>query len=596
MTKGPTNGVIHHLHRAAKFLDFAGLTDGELLERYIRERDETAFAGLVQQHGPMVWGVCQRIPGHTADAEDAFQATFLVLVRKAASIAPRSRVGHWLYGVAHNTALKAKAMNSKRRVKESGHRKPESVGADTSDLSGFLDEELRRLPEKYRVPIVCCELEGRTIQEAARHLGWPQGTVAGRLSRGRAMLAKRFTQRCVTLSAGALGVALSAEVPGQLFASTIQAATAGVIPAKVAALTEGVIRAMFLAKLKTISAAVTGVAVLGTLGVFAPAAFSNGLPEPGGSPQKPIIRNVEKDSKKLEWKERLVIPVNRGNQVFSAAWSPKGDLIAVGSSEGAKLFDAATGKELFTSPQREIAFTTAFAPDGKSFASGHTKMAHVWDIATKKIVYSTQNGLGNISHVAFSPQGKQLMVGGCDGVVFYDVESRETKRWVTDQMVRNGFNQLVYAVAFSSDGKRLASADGPANTVTVWNMDKGNEWKTFAHKGMVTDVAYAPDGKSVAASSSDKLLIIWDLESDKTLTKIDWQTGGRHSLAYSPDGTVIAAAGGTNNAVKLFDATSGKELRILEHTGPVKSVSYSSDGMTLVTGGDDAVRVWEAKK
>src|SRR5216683_5726004 len=127
------NRVIWHLRRAALRQDGAGLTDSELLEQYVTRRDEAAFEALVRRHGPMVLGVCRRVLRNQADAEDAFQATFLVLVRRAASIRSRSTLSNWLYGVAHNTALKAKAMNSKRRTKERSRH-----DAQTGSLRGSL--------------------------------------------------------------------------------------------------------------------------------------------------------------------------------------------------------------------------------------------------------------------------------------------------------------------------------------------------------------------------------------------------------------------------------------------------------------------------
>src|SRR5262249_11269762 len=152
------------------------------------------FEALMHRHGPMVFGVCRRILRNETDAEDAFQATFLVFVRQAASIRSRNTVSSWLYSVAHNTALKAKAMNHKRRVKEreSGIVPKEESRAEVwQELQVLLDAELSKLLDKYRVPIVLCDLEGKTINEAARQLGWPQGTLATRLTRGRAQLAKR---------------------------------------------------------------------------------------------------------------------------------------------------------------------------------------------------------------------------------------------------------------------------------------------------------------------------------------------------------------------------------------------------------------------
>jgi RNA polymerase sigma-70 factor (ECF subfamily) len=227
------SSVVQHLRRVAFLQDGGDLTDGQLLECFIARRDETAFEVLVKRHSPMVLGVCRRVLGNPHDAEDAFQATFLVLVRKATSIRPREMVGNWLYGVAYRAACEAKAAGARRRAREmqvNAIPEPEAPGADVwQEIRPILDEELSRLPDKYRVPIVLCDLEGKTHKEAARQLGWPQGTVSGRLARARVMLARRLARRGLALPAGALAVALaqnaaSACVPAPLVASTLKAA------------------------------------------------------------------------------------------------------------------------------------------------------------------------------------------------------------------------------------------------------------------------------------------------------------------------------------------------------------------------------------
>src|SRR5262245_37708928 len=189
----------HRLRKALGHLQSA-LTppegDGPLLARFVACRDEAAFAALVRRHGPLVLGVCRRVLRHAQDAEDAFQATFLVLVRKAASIVPRERGANWIYGVAHQTALKARATAARRKGRErqvTGMPEPAVAEQDHwRDLQPLLDEELSRLPDKYRSVIVLCDLEGKSRKETARQLGCPEGTVAGRLARARAMLAKRL--------------------------------------------------------------------------------------------------------------------------------------------------------------------------------------------------------------------------------------------------------------------------------------------------------------------------------------------------------------------------------------------------------------------
>jgi RNA polymerase sigma factor (sigma-70 family) len=282
MATSQLSEVIQHLRRAVLLRDGAGVTDGQLLADYLDGRDEAALAALVRRHGPMVWGVCRRVLCNYHDAEDAFQATFLVLVRKAASIASRELLANWLYGVAYQTALNARRTGAKRRARErqvAEMREPEAVRQDLwHDLRPLLDQELSRLPDKYRIPVVLCDLEGMTRKEAVRQLDVPEGTVAGRLARARTMLAKRLGRRGVALSGGALAVVLSqnaasACVPTSVVASTIkaaslfaagQAAAAGAISVKVTALTEGVLKTMLLTKLKTATLVLLTVALLGT--------------------------------------------------------------------------------------------------------------------------------------------------------------------------------------------------------------------------------------------------------------------------------------------------------------------------------------------
>ena len=256
-----------------------GVTDGNLLDLYVRQKDEAAFEALVRRHGRMVLGVCRRILGNSHDAEDAFQATFLVLVRKAGSIRPSGMVGNWLYGVAQRTALEARRAIAKRRAKEAQVAPRTETPDDTlAQLRPLLDQELPRLPDKYRVVLVLCDLEGRTRKEAAHQLGLPEGTVASRLGRARITLAKRLTRHGVTLSGGALATALakeaaSASAPPALVFATVRAATAyavgpaaaaAVVSAPVVALTEGVMKIMLLSKLKNLVLLLVVIGVVGT--------------------------------------------------------------------------------------------------------------------------------------------------------------------------------------------------------------------------------------------------------------------------------------------------------------------------------------------
>lgn len=270
-----TATILHHLRQTVLRQGGVGLSDGQLLRSFLYRGDEAAFEALVRRHGPMVRGVCRRILRNLHDADDAFQAAFLVLLRKASTLASREVLGDWLHGVAYRTALKARTAAARRRLKEMQALRREAIvdEPERSEWLPLLDQEISRLPPKYRLPVVLCDLEGRTRKEAAQQLGWPEGTLSGRLSRARAMLAQRLIRRGVTLSAAALAAGLageaSARLPFSLVGSTCKTAmefaspsAAGSVPANVAALTEGVVKAMFVAKMKKITAVVMAALVL----------------------------------------------------------------------------------------------------------------------------------------------------------------------------------------------------------------------------------------------------------------------------------------------------------------------------------------------
>ena len=263
---------IDHLFQAGTL---SGLSDAELLERYLLHRDEAAFEALVRLHGPMVLGLCRRMLRKPQEAEDAFQATFLILVRKAPGIRDRRLLGNWLYGVAYRVATKARIKGLKA---EAGRRPSDEIDevadekshpSDHADWLPILDQELNRLPEKYRAPIVLCHLDGRTHEQSAGELGWPVGTVRSRLARGRDLLRRRLERRGV--SPGVLGLKLGVDsVPGglvetvssSLVSATVAAAGRFMTPGAAAAigagaissiqLAQGVISSMYLTQLKIV--------------------------------------------------------------------------------------------------------------------------------------------------------------------------------------------------------------------------------------------------------------------------------------------------------------------------------------------------------
>jgi RNA polymerase sigma factor (sigma-70 family) len=276
---------IRHLRKVVHPDGEHELTDAELLERFVRSRDEAAFEALIRRHGAMVLGVCRRLLRSEQDVEDAFQATFLTLVRKAGFIRKRDAVASWLYKVTYRVALAAQATANARAKREQtlGDTTPVDPAADPawSDLRAVFDQEINHLPAKYRAPVVLCYLEGKTNHEAARQLGCAKGTLFTRLAWARQHLRRRLARRGVTLSAATLTLlfadeATFAAAPAALVELTVLAARAGTaggatvaggaISVRAAALAEGVLRAMFVTKMKTATAVLLPLALLGFSG------------------------------------------------------------------------------------------------------------------------------------------------------------------------------------------------------------------------------------------------------------------------------------------------------------------------------------------
>jgi RNA polymerase sigma factor (sigma-70 family) len=241
-------------------------TDAALLNRFISGRDERAFAALVDRHGPLVFHVCQRVLGEVHDAEDAFQAAFLVLARKAATVRPREALPAWLHGVARRVALKARCAKTRQfrgagklAVSPADPRPDPLAEISGRELLMIIDEELQRLAEVYRLPVILCCLEGRSLEQAARQLGWTPGSVKGRLERGRARLHERLRRRGLTLSAALAAIevsrgAASAVGLAQLVARPVRGAVAAEgIPPGVAALAGETLKGMTLSRLKVVS-------------------------------------------------------------------------------------------------------------------------------------------------------------------------------------------------------------------------------------------------------------------------------------------------------------------------------------------------------
>lgn len=313
-------------------------SDADLLERFAVERDETAFEALLHRHGPLVWRVCRRVLDEEHAAEDAFQATFLVLVRKAHSVSKKASIRSWLHGVALRVALRARQQENlrQRRERETPIRQPGE--ASWNDVRAILDEEIQRLPEKYRLPVILCYLEGQTNDEAARLLNCPRGTVATRLARARERLRSRLLRRGVTFSTGTLATiitdnAMSAAVPPLLLGQTAKVILMGTVSGSITMLTEGVLHAMFLSKIKAASVFVLMLAAIGGAGIGAYYLRAQvPLSEPEGPLKRPDVADPEKKAAgKPEERFQQLLKARRG--MAEEEWRVRSELFRAGANE-----------------------------------------------------------------------------------------------------------------------------------------------------------------------------------------------------------------------------------------------------------------------
>jgi RNA polymerase sigma factor (sigma-70 family) len=397
-------------------------TDAQLLERFVRAADAAALAALVRRHGPMVWHVCRRGSTDAHAAEDAFQAAFLVLLRRAGAIRRPEQLANWLFGVARRTAARARVLAGRHRARE--HPLPDDVPTETgepdpwSDLRPVLDEELERLPARYRAPLVLCYLEGRTYSEAARALGWAEGTVSGRLARARDILRDRLTRRGLALSAGTLVTVLSGGssltagewmVCGFRLRAVLSCAMnePGALSPGAISLSEGVLRAMWMTKLKLVATACLVTTVLGA------GLFSTLKSEAGAAP----VNAARVDAPLPSAGPPLALPnapitqpvAVRADPKAPDVTSPDQKLRAIGDGSTYSVFDTATGKILFkNSIHKDTVTALAFSPDGKVLASGGAdKKIHFCDVATGKALRAIETN-GTVSSLTYSADGKTL--------------------------------------------------------------------------------------------------------------------------------------------------------------------------------------------
>jgi len=657
MMTGRLRGVLRQLRRVTASPLQDEPTDGALLERFRAGREELAFEALVRRHGAMVLGVCQRILGEGADAEDAFQATFLVLIRRADSIRRKESVASWLYGVASRTALKARTELARRRRQEGqvmpGHAADGTEEVAWRELRPVLDEELGRLAEKYRVPVLLCYLQGRTYEEAARQLGWAVGTLSTRLRYARQLLQSRLTARGITLSVGLLIALLqenaaAAAVSPALAGSVVQAASlfvrgetvAPALSAPAVSLADGVLRTMQVTRLKLVTLLVLGsVLLMAGTGLVALAVLRPAPEAPPAPPQPARVVVPGEPAPRPQPAPRVLKKEREAFQaltsIHSLAFAPDNKRLAFGSGRDVLVWEIGAQLPMMrwqTPTLWGFPHSVAFSPDGKTLAvSGGAGSidpngdppAALLDVGTGKVLARYGDPREATYSLAFSPDGKLIALGGGRLSVF------ET----TGKLVWRTFAPNIGGVAFSPDSKTLAALD-VRNTIGLWSATTGQPQGQLGDggepvHGLFPRIAFSPDGKTLASRNLDQSVDLWDLGTQKKVRqfvppeKAQAGTPGAFSwsyVAFSPDGrTLLSGAYGRVPAVlTLYDVTSGKALHqypgtpglfnaqisltrnphgLVQQWGRTPAlytcVAYSPDGKLLATGGSPGrVQVW----
>jgi RNA polymerase sigma factor (sigma-70 family) len=644
--------ILRHLQRHFPGAGSRELSDRQLLERFARHKDEDAFAALVQRHGPMVFGACRRVLRRAEDAEDAFQATFLVLARKAAAVAWRESVDRWLYQVAYRVAAEARTRNARRDAleKQAAQRlepaaaKPEGL----HEVCAVLDEALHALPARFQQPLLLCYLEGLTRDQAAGQLGWSLRTLERRLAQGRERLRQALTRQGVTLSgallAGALtGIAADAAVSTRLVAATVRAAAAFAtgkaglgsgISATAAALADGALHGMVGVPTRIVAVMVLllGLAA-GGLGVFV-ALPENGIdsvlptgtePAQAARTDPPAVRELAEpqlDETLPPRQDRLGDPLppgavaRMGSSRFrhlthmaslGLVVSPDGKTLLTTNEYGIRAWSLDTGSlgagKLLYQIRAEYHYP-AFSQDGKRLAAAEKGVNYLRDSATGRSLQRIP-AIGELPrkprHFAFSADGGRLAVTLHEGeILIFDTATGRQAGSLDVQ--GTGKLRLVYFLAFAPDGRTLLSMGLDSDSRTaICHWDVGTQ--TLRQRVVPPKGGFpSPDGRLMVVSSGRGPVTIWDTQTGQMRCTLQGERSRLEygGLAFSPEGKTLASAwadhfGARDATVSLWDTATGELRRRFRvpRDGLREQMFFSADGRRLLIPDGCLVRFWD---
>jgi RNA polymerase sigma factor (sigma-70 family) len=615
MASASVGDLGRHLGRLFGAGSAVGLSDGELLERFARRRDEAAeaaFETLLARHGAMVLTVCRQVLGDPHSAEDAFQATFLVLVRRAAALRVRDpgSLGPWLHGVAYRISLKARQAAARRRARERRAARPNvgrpSAAIEQVEVGAVLHEEVNRLPAKYRAPVVLCYLEGRTHDEAAAALRWPVGTVRGRLSRARDRLRSRLARRGLA-PGGWIGAslpvpALRMEPPAPLIEATVTAAVRGMPAGGVTTMAHLLLRSLVMTRLELAATAVATVLMVAGLGlvlcgaptsprqprlesVSAPAAASGPRSNPGEPAGDPLPEHA---------RARLGgTRFHHGDGIGRVIYAPDGhSLVAIDDRGGVRVWEAASGRLLrVIGDPPAHGRGIALSPDGRTLATiEETGQLRIWDLASgreRRRWHAIQ--ANSYQCLIFSPDGRTVAAG----ITIYDGGTQKEEKAInlwdiaapTEHRRRFGGDWLeLQGLVFSADGRTLVSGSNDTESriigekaekgsTRLWDVATGRERARFPVTGChVRSIALSPDGRVLASGLTDETIRLRDLT-----------TGRERVLRLSDDDAV---RGKPRPDAVLVPAGVAPPAPMVGDRGPgvMTCLAFSPDGSILASG------------
>jgi RNA polymerase sigma factor (sigma-70 family) len=650
------NSMLRHVRSLVVSSSIDDLSDGQLVERFAARRDAGAFEALVRRHGPLVLSVCRRVLGTGPDQEDVFQATFLVLARKAGSIRKQTAVASWLYGVAWRLARHLQAQLAQRHqhkhsedfLEHLAETRPMQVDPTTRaswrELATLLDEELQRLPDKYRAALVLCHLEGLSVTEAAARLGWAPGTLKSRLLRGRDLLRGRLTRRGVSLSAAGLAVILAeqaagAALPTQFLRSALDGGIAyavrplpsNLVSVQAAALARSVAGTTTLARLPLAVAALLLTGLLCLTASLVPGQTPGALPSPGAADTS--MADVAQPPAPTEDAHGDPLPPGaiarlgtvrwrHGAAVHFAVVLPDGKTVVTASDDHVvHVWDFAGGKELhrfaaqakLPAPKRKFQVVAAVSADGKLLATAFAEPAvQLWQIPGGKKLATIPLGddKAEVGAVAFAPDGKHLAVADDKGSVrLWDLQAEKfvrtfdqpaTKRALTSWA---GHGWLLYA----PNGQTLTCAvndytpDGLVTKFQFWDANTGKELYAikatqFKSVGLVSSPVFSPDGKLFAFGTMEGEVSLHRTGGElvrklPAAAKQQWPL-----VAFAADSSRLYTKVPDDRTIREWDVTTGKPLRRLTEPdgepsvrfgGPIGCLTLAPNGKTLAVGGDN---------